>query len=64
MIDDSAPSYWVPGRVDHTVAAVVGDVAGVAVEERKGTDDSGQGMGCWESTWWLFVSEGRSETTY
>ena len=42
MIDDSAPSYWVPGRVDHIVVAAVavaGDVAGVAVEERKGTDD-------------------------
>ena len=43
-IDDSEPSYWVPDRVDHIVVAAVavavaGDVAGVAVEERKGTDD-------------------------
>ena len=39
-IDDSEPSYWVPDRVDHIdVAAVAVAVAGVAVEERKGTDD-------------------------
>ena len=41
-IDDSEPSYWVPDRVDHIVVAAVAvavAVAGVAVEERKGTDD-------------------------